>query len=203
MNGIEELATRTDLLDRCVLVELPVIRKYRAEQEFWRRFEAGQSKLLGSLLDLAVTITQRLPNVTDAEQLRMADFTRLGIAAEPALGFSSGAFIQAYKRNRETANAVALDASPVANLIGELAQKGEYQGTATDLLDKLDNMADEELRRRKSWPKMPKVLSGMLKRLSPALRTAGTEVVFSRDETRNRTRIISIRKLKAKKTAQG
>jgi hypothetical protein len=202
LNGIEELATRTDLLDRTVLIELPLIRKYRAEQEFWSKFDAAQPTLLGALLDLAVQIMQKLPNVKISEQLRMADFAKLGAAAESALGLQSGEFSRTYNGNRKKATSVALDVSPVANPVCELAQKG-YEGTATDLLEKLGEMVGEDVQKRRNWPKTPQVLSGMLKRLNTALRTADIEVGFSRDETRFRKRIISIRKLRVKAEAQG
>ena len=69
---------------------------------------------------------------------------------------------------------------------------------STKLLRRLGNMADDETRSRRSWPKNPKVLSGMLRRLSPALRTAGVEVDFDRDKTRNRNKTILIRELRSK-----
>jgi len=58
----------------------------------------------------------------------------------------------------------------------------------------LSGMADEETLKRRSWPKTPKVLSGMLRRLATALRRAGIHTDFSRENNRQRTRIISIMK---------
>src|SRR5439155_25729840 len=53
VNGIVELATRADLLDRSLVVELPAIpdEKRRREDEFWPAFEAARPRLLGALLD--------------------------------------------------------------------------------------------------------------------------------------------------------
>jgi hypothetical protein len=201
LTGIEELATRTDLLDRSIVLELPVIRKYTAEQEFWRKFETAHPQLLGALLDVAVSVLQELPKIELAEQPRMADFARLGMAAEPALDVPRGAFMQAYQRNRRRANAVALEASPIANLICDLPEPS-WEGTATMLLGKLDSMVVDDVRKHRSWPKTPKTLSGMVRRLSTALRTAGVEIRFDRDNTLKRSRIISIQRLKAKTKAQ-
>jgi hypothetical protein len=194
LNGIEELATRTDLLDRSLLIELPAVRNFRAEGEFWRKFNIAHPQLLGALLDLAVTVVQNLPKVKLSKQPRMADFARLGTAAEAGLGLSAGAFMRAYERNREKATALTFDSSPVANLIRELADE-RWKGTATALLSRLSDMTDQETRNRRSWPKTPKVLSGMVRRLATALRTAGVEIGFDRDETRNRNRTILIRRL--------
>jgi hypothetical protein len=197
LNGIEELATRTDLLDRSVLLELPIIRKFKAEGDFWRRFDAAYPQLLGALLDVAVGVLQNLPQVEVAEPPRMADFARLGTAAESVLGLSRGAFMRAYTRNRQYTTAVALEASPIANQIRELG-KQSWQGTATELLRRLDDITDDETRSRRGWPKTPKVLSGMLRRLSPALRASEVEIEFDRDETRKRNRTILIRQLRSK-----
>jgi len=202
LNGIEELATRTDLVDRCVLLDLPVLQNCREEREFWKAFDIAHPRLLGALLNVAVETLRSLPSVQLKEKPRMADFAVLGTAAETALGLSRGAFMNAYEQNRQNANAVAMEASPIANLTCDLAEKG-WNGTAESLLRKLSGMADEETRKRKAWPKTPRVLSGMLRRLATALRRAGVTVELDRDETRNRNRLISIekRRLTDKKAA--
>lgn len=46
LNGIEELASRTDLVDRSIIFDLPVIERFRQEREFWERFEAAHPRLL-------------------------------------------------------------------------------------------------------------------------------------------------------------
>jgi hypothetical protein len=193
LNGIEELATRTDLLDRSVLLELPVLENYREEREFWAEFEAARPRLLGALLDVAVEALRNLPEVQLTEKPRMADFAAIATAGEAELGLSTGAFIKAYNRNRTNANAVALEASPVASLICDLAEEG-WDGTAAELLTNLSGMADQQVINRRSWPKTPKILSGMLRRLATALRKAGIDLDFSRDNSRQRARVISIRR---------
>jgi hypothetical protein len=202
LNGIEELVSRTDLLARSVLLELPVIRKYKAEQEFWTKFDAAHPQLLGAMLDVAVGALQRLPKVKLADQPRMADFALLGIAVESVLRLPQGTFTKAYNRNRQDATAVALEASPIATPILELG-KQRWEGSATELLGRLSNMVDVETRSRRSWPKNPKVLSGMVRRLAPALRTAGVETdVDIRDNTRSRNKTIRIRPREPKKNAE-
>jgi len=194
LNGIEELATRTDLLDRSILLELPVIENCKEERVFWGEFEAAWPRLLGALLDVAVEALRNLENVQLETKPRMADFATLATAAESALGLSKGAFTRAYDRNRGNVNAVAFEASPIAPLVFDLAEQRPWEGSAEDLLRKLSGMADEETLKRRSWPKTPKVLSGMLRRLATALRRAGIHTDFSRENNRQRTRIISIMK---------
>jgi len=192
LNGIEELASRTDLLDRSILLDLPVIENYRQEREFWLEFEAARPRLLGALLDVAVEALRRLPQVQLSQNPRLADFAVLATAAEEALGLSTGAFMRTYSLNRENANAVSLEASPIASLISKLVEKNSWEGTAEELLRKLCSLADADVQKRRSWPKNPKMLSGMLRRLATSLRRVGIDVKFWRDRSRQRARMILI-----------
>lgn len=160
LNGVEELASRTDLLDRSILLDLPVIENYREEREFWRQFEAARPRLLGALLDVAVGALRRLPKVLLSRNPRLADFAVLATAAEVELGLTPGAFMKAYRVNRENANAVALEASPIASPISKLVESKSWEGTAERLLQRLCDMVDEEVTKRRSWPKNPRYSRG-------------------------------------------
>lgn len=116
----------------------------------------------------------------------LADFALWATAAEQALGFDYGDFLTAYTGNRQAANDLALEASPVAAAVRSLLDdKGAFTGTATDLLDELRQRVDEKTQKQRSFPKAPHTLSGHLKRIAPNLRNAGLTVDFDRNE-RNR-----------------
>ena len=53
LNGIEDVATRPDLLDRALTITLPEIpeERRRDEDELWRIFEQLRPRILGALLD--------------------------------------------------------------------------------------------------------------------------------------------------------
>lgn len=147
---------------------------------------------------MTVKALRKLPEVQISVTPRLADFAPFATAAEAALGLSEGAFMNAYSRNRQDANAVALEASPIASVVCDIADKGRWEGTAKDLLRKLSTMAEEEVRKSRSWPKNPRMLSGMLRRLATALRRAGVEVQFSRENNSVRTRKITIRRMRVR-----
>ena len=63
----------------------------------------------------------------------------------------------------------------------ELAERGEWEGTATELLVKLDSMVGEGTKRLRSWPKSGRALRGALNRILPNLRAVGIEVTFDRE----------------------
>jgi hypothetical protein len=70
----------------------------------------------------------------------------------------------------------ALEATPLWPLLVELADNEPR--TASELLNELENRADDAVRGRKQWPSARHVLSGLLKRLAPSLRDAGIEIEF-------------------------
>jgi hypothetical protein len=195
LNGIEEIITRSDLLDRAVLLHCPTIADSRrqTEEAFWADFEARRPRILGALLDAVASGLRNLPSVRLDKQPRMADFAKWAVACEAGLGLEKGSFLKAYTLNRTAANEIALEASVLAGpLRGFLAQcgKGAWTGTAGELLIKLNNQAGEQLIRSREWPKRPNALAGRLRRLVPNLRKVGVVVEFNRA---NQNRTITVR----------
>jgi hypothetical protein len=179
LTGIEELATRSDLLDRAVLLTLPTIpeERRRPEAEFWAAFGTVAPAILGSLLTAVSEAMRRLPAVKLPRLPRMADFALWATAGERALGLADGAFITAYSGNRQGANELAIESSPVAGpLLAMMESTAEWIGTASELLAALDAKADDRTRRLHGWPKGARALAGIIKRLAPNLRRLGIEV---------------------------
>lgn len=180
LNGIEDIVTRPDLLDRAITVTLPAIDDARRveEGELYPEFEASRPRILGALLTAVSVGLKNMPGVRLASRPRMADFARWVVAAEAALGWSPGSFLTAYEANRKGSNALALEASPVGPLLVKVADDGPWTGTVKTLLVALEAMADDALRRSRDWPATPRKLGGELRRLAPPLRRAGVNVVF-------------------------
>ena len=85
--------------------------------------------------------------------------------------------MEAYAGRRQEISEMALEADPVAVAVVKLmADKDEWVGTAMELLKELGTRVDEDVRRFKTWPKLPNHLSRHLNRLAPVLRTKGIEV---------------------------
>ncbi len=167
LTGIEEVGTRSDLIDRSLLVSLPTIPedRRRSEADLWREFDQTRPGILGGVLTAVAAAIKNLPTTSVVKLPRMADFALWVIAAEPALNIPAGTFLDAYTGNRDDANALALEASPVAKLIMEIVTP--WIGTASELLKDLEAAATDGDKRLKSWPKTPRSLSGAIKRLAP------------------------------------
>jgi hypothetical protein len=182
LTSIEEVGTRSDLLERSLIIELPTIREgaRRAEKSFWAEFETARPLILGALLNVVCGAMRRLPEIErkpDADLSRMADFEQWGEAVEGTLGLAPGTFAEAYALNREEATHVALESSPVVALLLKFLEKNpRVEYTATDLLERL-GVLDYEAKRAPGWPKTPRVLSQILKRVAPNLRHIGIVAV--------------------------
>lgn len=186
MTGIDNVASRGDLLDRCIVVTLPAIadQKRRTEAELAGEFARLRPRLLAALLDAMSMALDREETVQLDRQPRMADFGRWVAAAEPALPWPEGHFLDAYAEARAGAVGTLLEGSLVAQAVLDLARVGGFRGTASELLERLEKDAPEARRRNRYWPRSARALGGELRRLAPALRLQGIEVSHSREARR-------------------
>jgi energy-coupling factor transporter ATP-binding protein EcfA2 len=192
LNGISEVVTKSDLLDRALLTNLPVIpaaRRWR-KRILQRKFADARPRILGALLDAVSVGLERMADGFDMQEWpRMADFAEWVMACEKGLGLAEGAFIAAYRRNVGRANNLAIDASIVAQAIIKFVDEAEgncFQGTVGELLQALNEKTEISLappKAKSDWPATPEKLRAELKKLAPNLRRERIEVVWG-DRTR-------------------
>jgi len=188
INGITEVASRSDLLDRAVMITLPAIpeEKRRSEAEVHVEFERRRPRIMGAFLTALAEGLAKLPSIRVDCLPRMADYALLGVAAEQALGLRDGQFLLAYRNNRRNSHDLVLEATPVVPaLLSLMAGIPNWSGVSRSLLEELnlDAVSTEEQRRQKAWPKDARVLTAALKRVAPDLRANGLNVSFG-DRTR-------------------
>lgn len=179
--GIVELADRSDLLDRAIVLNQPLIEesKRRPESTFWPEFEAARPAILGALYTAISCGLRQLPTIDSHGLSRMADFCVWGMAVESGLGLQPGEFMRAYRANRAEANDFAIEASPVASAIMDLMEStNHWDGYAKQLLVELEGKVTDEVRKQREWPKLAHFLAGKLKRIAPNLRAAGINIVI-------------------------
>ena len=198
LTSIEDIASRSDLLDRMIVLTLPTIpeARRRTEQAVLAAFNIAHPRILGALLDAAAHALRTLPALKPDALPRMADFALWVIAAESGLGLAPGEFLTAYRENRKDAHGQALDACPIVEPLERfMSDKSEWTGTAKDLRAELDRKVDDITRSRPGWPKDETRLSGLLRRIAPNLRDRGLDIKQSRESGGHRKRIITIAKV--------
>jgi energy-coupling factor transporter ATP-binding protein EcfA2 len=194
VNGITNIITRNDFADRSIIINLsPIPDENRTpEKEIWQAWEYERAGILGGLCDAVSTALGNLDNVELPPLPRMADFVRWVVAAEPALPWEKGAFLNAYNENCASLVDMALEADPVGATVLEFVEsRKEWSGSATDLMKSLNKIVSPELQRLKAWPKRSNVLSNNLMRVQTFLRKKGIEV----ERKHSGTRTITLKKI--------
>jgi putative DNA primase/helicase len=176
MNGIEDVATRPDLADRVLQIELEEIPNKRriTEKVLLREFEKARPVIFTAILDAVSMALRTLPTLKMPPLPRMADAAEWATAGETAFGFKRWTFLKAYQRNLDESAEVAVDANPVGAAIRVLLEKQEqWEGEPRELLEALVELVSEKAQKQDDWPKNPQKLGQILRRIAPALRRAG------------------------------
>jgi hypothetical protein len=126
-----------------------------------------------------------------AELPRMADFSIWVVAAEPALPWELGTFLNVYSENRASVVEHSLEGDVVAVAVRAfMADRETWEGAPSALLEALETITPESTIRSKAWPKAANWLTNRLRRAATFLRAIGIEF----DQEKSGKRLISLRK---------
>jgi hypothetical protein len=211
LNGIGDIVSRPDLVDRAIFLTLEKIgtKERKREAKMEAAFNLEAPGIMGALCDGLSCGLKNLQDIEIEELPRMADFAFWVSACETAF-WEKGTFMAAYTKNRGNAEGLVLEADVVAQAIlrmlrddplekphyeqnqgiGTKATNGVWFGTPENLLRSLTPYADT---RSKFWPGTPQSLGIRLRRIETALMSAGILVEHDRSNERNRTRTIKIK----------
>ena len=197
LNGITDLVTRPDLADRTITITLEQPARYVSERDIFRQFAADAPLILGAIFDLLASALRTLPTVQITQPLRMIDAVSFVLAAEVGSGLANSElnspFVRAYAERRQEGLMLALEAHPLTRpLMAFVHRYKEWEGTAAELLRLLRDEAGDDAR-VDGFPRTPNQLGGQIRRLMPALRTAGIAVEFVRCPDRERRRLVRLR----------
>jgi hypothetical protein len=115
------------------------------------------------------------------------------VAAEPALPWQAGSFLETYDVVRKEAVSESIDSDLVASALVKLhEQSPSWEGTARELGEALAELVSAKDQESKAWPRTPRALSGRLRRSASFLRRIGIEILF-RQEAHTRRRLVLVR----------
>ena len=189
LNGINVVATRPDLLDRCILFELERIPSSEriGENELNKRIEEEMPKILGAIFTIISKAMNKYKSIKLNDLGRLTDFTRWGYAIAEVLGIGGDKFLEAYLNNQNNANIEALESHPVGFAMYKFMEdKTVWSGSPTKLLSELEIVAGFEKidTTNSNWAKTPNVLSRRLNEIKSNLLDLGIE--FERSKGKNR-----------------
>lgn len=187
INGIGNLITRGDLLDRCIVINLkPLAETWRGKKERLEKFEKSKGRILGSMCLAVSEGLKNIHNVKLDKSTRMDDFLKWSVAAGAAFGWKPKHVQSAYERNRQNAKLSLAESEPIIEaLVAFMGNKSDSkQLLVNELLDELTKYLKcsplKYLLERSNWPKLPNLFSGRLSLAIPLLRAQGVEVTMKR-----------------------
>jgi hypothetical protein len=194
MNGIPDLMSRGDLVDRCIRIALEPLPDDRRRTE--TDLAVGVDKVLGEafggLLAALSGGLARWHRTRDPQGYRMADFVKFVCAAESDLSWQPGLFLEAYELARHDLTMITLEGDTFGLRMRNLLAPGEaWEGTFMALLDVLSTGLTPD-QRADGWPRTAKGASTALRRSAPLLRQLGFTFSYTRRNGGNRDRLVRI-----------
>lgn len=187
LNGIEEVSSRPDFLERAITIRLKIIvGGHKSENELNEEFKKQLPYLLGGFLLLLARVVEILPQITRTGLPRMTEYARVGIALEKVLNLPEGTFLSAYEANLgeksqdsfwndEVCVAIHKCLIPISSPFPEMfsvEEKEELKGSALEIRDRL-------FERKKNTPFSRfsgRKFSSYLDRITPLLEKNGITV---------------------------
>lgn len=185
INGINVTATKSDLLDRSILIKLKHISPNDRVDEVTLRseFQKELPSILGGIFDVISKAMEIYPTVELEKMHRMADFTKTGYAIAEALGGLGEEFLRAYTNDEQHRITETIEASQLATVIVKyMANKEEINIKPTKLLNDLEEIAEDQKIniRSKMWPKSATWLSRRLNEIIHPLEVIGITYQLNR-----------------------
>jgi energy-coupling factor transporter ATP-binding protein EcfA2 len=180
LTSITDVATRSDLLDRALMVRIPARERRADDDALDAQLLELRPRALGALLHAAHRALLLSPSTVVPDSIRMRAPARFAAGAEAALGLAPGAIAQAYLASRDEGTDVdALD--PVAEALLSWLEPGpagcDWEGPLSELLSNLSARWAGKKQPR-SWPETPRALRAILDRLAPTLRRFRVSVEY-------------------------
>jgi hypothetical protein len=200
LTGIGLVITKSDLLDRSIIIQLERIADgdRRDEQLLHDRFEAARPRLFGAILDLLAGGIREYHNVKPNQLPRMADFAKWSMAIALGQGRDPAAFVADFSSNVERQNDEALNASVVATvLLAFLADGDEWRGQPHELYSALKQQSESMRIAKNSFPGSAAALGRRLREVRPNLLALGWQIDF---QDKARPRLIHITRFGRKNT---
>lgn len=189
MNGIDDIATRGDLADRAIILDLPPIpeTKRKTEQEIEDLLKEQKPKIFTAICNAIQTAIKNYNQINLNQSPRMKDFIQWVTAAEESLDVPGGLFLFAYQANKESYQDGIADHDSLICFIDSvlLSNRIYWKGTSSELYQELMGYVRSKNLPLSDYPKSPGGLTQALKRRMLILKRLGISIEDTRtDKTR-------------------
>jgi len=187
VNGISQVITQSDLLNRAIPVELSPIKVRMDDSALHKKFEEARPRILGAMFSLLSRAMKIFPTITRTKWPRMGAFAKWGYAVIAALGddYTGETFMEAFDKVEKIQHREALNANPFAEVITwYMKDKESWVGTAGELLTELrqqsENSDDYDIQfchLSSYWPTNPRSARVQIQKALADLKSMGI-IVF-------------------------
>lgn len=187
INGISDVATKSDLIERVIPVKLIRMEDNtrRTEGDMTTALEALRPRLLGAIYDvIACAIRNETVTATPAG-VRMIDAAHWLAAAEPATGLPTGTIVQALMRCQNERIIERTNNDPVVVELRSALEKGPIKGTVAEMLEAIKPASPPRF-----FPDTPLKLSKHLDKIRTGLKLVG--IYYERGQRSNKGQTIRV-----------
>lgn len=174
INGIDDLTTRADLVDRSLVInleKLPSIER-KSSIEMKEKFQEMKPYFLGQVCDGLVSALKNKNKIELNEKPRMVDFCIIACAGLQKFNYEVDDVLQAFLNNKKEIALETIESNPVGRIIKSFMQDNKrWEGTVTELFTSLIRFQNSEFMGVDL--KSPNYISRELKRISQALESEG------------------------------
>lgn len=177
INGIDLISRRTDLMQRCLMLELEPIKPEcrKTEREVEATFRENLPRILGAIFD-AVQKVLGMGDIELTTLSRMADFEVWAVKFATAMGYTPDAYQSILKENQQKIVDAVSFGNPVVFAVVELMRnRAEYRLEFSDFYKTCYTIVEEKLTSNalSMFPKHPSSLSRALGGLEENLKAFG------------------------------
>lgn len=187
INGISDVATKSDLIERVIPVKLIRMEEdtRRTEGDMNAALEALRPRLLGAIYDvIACAIRNETVTATPAG-VRMIDAAQWLAAAEPATDLPTGTIVEALRRCQNERIIERTNNDPVVVALRSALEEGSIESTIAELLGAIKPDYPPRF-----FPDTPVKLSKHLDKIRTGLKLVG--INYERGQRSNRGQTIRI-----------
>jgi len=183
LNGIEDIASRDDLVRRSVILELSKIEDGNVvdDAEVMSNFRDDVPSIFGALCTGLMTALKNINTVKINNITSMSRFCRWSGAAMPAFNWTADMFMENYHDNLKRSYIAVLDTAPFTAAIlkmFDINPEADWKGTPTGLKEHLENLlyTYDYIVRSKYWVQNAKGVMNAIRRNRKALDKVGITV---------------------------
>lgn len=145
INGVNQIMTQDELIQRSLLIEIDRVKERKTEHEIWKEFKKDKTLILGAMLK----VFQQSIHIIKTEDIdhsklpRMADVAKWMTAIAIALGVNKERFYEILAKNTTDQDIESIEFSPTARMVIEFMKSRDFwEGKASELHQGIKDMIE-------------------------------------------------------------